>query len=349
MIGKVEFNFLVFTNLLTGQVDGGWSLWKTWSSCVGKCGTIGKRNRSRTCTKPAPKHGGKLCSGESAEIDDCKTGPCPSWASWGGWSQCVATRLRECVSEGKNVDAELCGIKGGEEKKICKKCQGNWGVWGSWGACFSSKPCEAGKKKRSRVCLPFPGFVCNGPKDEEISCPNRCQRVWTGWGAWGSCSKPCGGGSQTRSRRCVAVGHSNVVLTGCLGPASQTNGCNTQGCPVWGPYGSWGACSVTCGTGSRRRHKICVIAGTSTATTGCPNPRPFMDGSCVLPGCPVWSGWSSWSPCKKCRNPNEIVRQTRTRRCVQQGSNNAASGCQGFASESKNCALPDCKCHFFEP
>jgi len=41
-------------------VDGGYSSWSIWSRC--DCAT-GTKKRTRTCTHPAPKRGGKDCSG----------------------------------------------------------------------------------------------------------------------------------------------------------------------------------------------------------------------------------------------------------------------------------------------
>ena len=42
--------------------------------------------------------------------------------------------------------------------------------------------------------------------------------------------------------------------------------------------------------------------------------NPSVKSKCEI----TWTGWGAWSPCKKCRNPNEIVRQIRSRRCCVQ-------------------------------
>ncbi|KAK7478687.1 hypothetical protein BaRGS_00030072 [Batillaria attramentaria] len=44
---------------------------------------------------------------------------------------------------------------------------------------------------------------------------------WGNWGAWSSCSKPCGG-TRTRHRTCHGGG--------CSGSSSQTSTCSTQAC-----------------------------------------------------------------------------------------------------------------------
>ncbi|XP_061656899.1 netrin receptor UNC5D-like isoform X2 [Syngnathoides biaculeatus] len=48
-------------------VDGGWGAWTEWSECGGDC----ERRRSRECTAPQPKHGGRLCDGAALAADNC--------------------------------------------------------------------------------------------------------------------------------------------------------------------------------------------------------------------------------------------------------------------------------------
>uniref|UniRef100_A0A3P8ZQM9 Netrin receptor UNC5 n=1 Tax=Esox lucius TaxID=8010 RepID=A0A3P8ZQM9_ESOLU len=53
-------------------VDGGWEEWTEWTVCNAEC----ERQRSRDCTAPEPKHGGKLCEGAAMGIDNCTGGLC---------------------------------------------------------------------------------------------------------------------------------------------------------------------------------------------------------------------------------------------------------------------------------
>merc|ERR1712110_130343 len=46
-----------------------------WSKCDSKCGA-GHTHRARTCTKPAPAHGGKKCVGNAKEEKSCDSGAC---------------------------------------------------------------------------------------------------------------------------------------------------------------------------------------------------------------------------------------------------------------------------------
>uniref|UniRef100_A0A8C7YRP2 Netrin receptor UNC5 n=1 Tax=Oryzias sinensis TaxID=183150 RepID=A0A8C7YRP2_9TELE len=53
-------------------VDGGWGDWSEWSACSSDC----ERQRSRECTAPEPKHGGRLCDGVAVATDNCTGGLC---------------------------------------------------------------------------------------------------------------------------------------------------------------------------------------------------------------------------------------------------------------------------------
>ena len=44
--------------------------------CNQSCGT-GLQERSRSCTQPAPSHGGKACHGHPGESRECNTHLCP--------------------------------------------------------------------------------------------------------------------------------------------------------------------------------------------------------------------------------------------------------------------------------
>ena len=56
-------------------VNGNWGAWRPWSTCTKTCGG-GVKRRTRTCSNPAPKNGGRACTGSSAESQTCNTLPC---------------------------------------------------------------------------------------------------------------------------------------------------------------------------------------------------------------------------------------------------------------------------------
>lgn len=55
-------------------VDGEWDLWTDWTPCNVTCGG-GELWRTRQCEQP--KHGGLDCEGDSIQVKDCNTFPCP--------------------------------------------------------------------------------------------------------------------------------------------------------------------------------------------------------------------------------------------------------------------------------
>ena len=62
--------------IIINSVDGGWSDFGVWSECSETCGG-GTQSRSRTCSNPAPAHGGAECQGVESETQNCNTQACP--------------------------------------------------------------------------------------------------------------------------------------------------------------------------------------------------------------------------------------------------------------------------------
>ena len=69
--GKVYF-YGISINFV---VAGIWTSWSLWGQCSATCGG-GIKERSRSCTDPAPAHGGATCSGEGNEKQNCSTSAC---------------------------------------------------------------------------------------------------------------------------------------------------------------------------------------------------------------------------------------------------------------------------------
>tara|TARA_Y100001960_G_C14774861_1_gene882480 strand:- start:3356 stop:4660 length:1305 start_codon:yes stop_codon:yes gene_type:complete len=99
-----------------------------------------------------------------------------------------------------------------------------------------------------------------------------CTASWN-VGSWSSCSKSCGGGTQTRSISCPA----NYK---CIGTKPTTSrSCNTHLCTASWRVGSWSGCSKSCGGGSQSRSVTCPTGYKCTAY------KPSTSQSCNTQQC----------------------------------------------------------------
>ena len=56
--------------------DCEWSEWTETSPCSASCGKNASKNKTRSILSEA-QHGGKNCSGDSTQIENCNLQPCP--------------------------------------------------------------------------------------------------------------------------------------------------------------------------------------------------------------------------------------------------------------------------------
>ncbi|XP_027058955.1 A disintegrin and metalloproteinase with thrombospondin motifs adt-1-like isoform X3 [Pocillopora damicornis] len=342
------------------RVNGGYSTWSKWSACTALCGT-GKQLRTRTCTNPSPKNGGKTCSGSSQQERPCFLRPCPvhgGWSKWSGWTSCSQTcgtgfqvRSRSCTNPKPKHGGRLCtGLK--SNKRICRRqrcpVNGGWSSWSGWTSC--TKPCGTGSQERARSCTnPRPqhgGKSCSGSAKLERSCnqqPCPVHGGWSRWSGWTSCTKSCGTGSQERFRGCTnpRPKHGGRL---CTGQTRDKRNCNKKQCPVnggWSSWSGWTSCSNSCGKGSRER------------TRSCTNPRPQHGGnscsgsaklvrSCNQQPCPVDGGWSGWGVWSDCSHPCDVGEQRRSRTCTAPSPLYGGKSCPGAGNEQRVCNTHPC-------
>jgi len=222
--------------------------WSSWSACSKSCGG-GSQTRTRTITKPA-SNGGKDC-GSLVETQSCNSIACPTdcvTSDWSTWSACskscgggTQTRTRTvtkpaanggkdcgsltetqpcntqaCITPGAVVSSNgRCGPDNGETRCSDGQCCSIHGWCGSGlDHCVNAK----------RSDTTYDGK--NAPTAASLATINCEVSPWT---SWGTCSKTCGGGQQTRTRTITKQPANGGTSCPTL---SESQSCNTQVCPT---------------------------------------------------------------------------------------------------------------------
>ncbi|XP_052715476.1 A disintegrin and metalloproteinase with thrombospondin motifs adt-1-like isoform X1 [Crassostrea angulata] len=122
-------------NINECPVDGNFSDWGAWTMCSVTCGG-GTRMRSRTCTNPSPQFGGKECSDESGQSENCNNISCPvdgGYSEWSVWAECTvpcgggtSMRERTCTNPSPQHGGKQCEGEANEtvecNTNICSIC-----------------------------------------------------------------------------------------------------------------------------------------------------------------------------------------------------------------------------------
>ncbi len=212
--------------------------------------------------------------------------------------------------------------------------------WSGWSAC--SKTCGGGLMNRTRTVktAPLNGGTACPPSTESSTCNNQecpVDCVVSDWSAFSSCSATCGGGTQTRTRTVTTKPTFNGAA---CPPLTESQVCNTQGCPV-NCVGSWVGCNVTCGTGI---DTYTITTPAANGGTACPT----ADGAtkaCVLAPCGVdavgnWEGASTsnpdgWSACSATCGQGTQTRKYKV--TVKSAGGGATTPYQDGYQESRAC------------
>ena len=307
-------------------VDCALSSWSSWGACSKSCshekftlmGAVllggGVHTRQRSVTR-APAYEGSAC-GVLQDTKPCETVPCPvncevtSFTKWGGCNRTCGggTRVRSrAVLSHPAHDGWPCPAL--TESGACNNvpCAVDCAVseWSDWSSC--SATCETGAALRTRSIILSEangGRACGRLSDNKAchrgACPIDCDV--SEWGHWSVCSQTCGAGLRSRARMVVTP----VLAVGAVCPnLSEARHCHDQPCPidcVLSHWLSWEECDVTCGGGSRTRHRhVAQGALHGGACAGDSENEP-----CNIFGCPVdcmLSAWGSWSACSEvCHN-----------------------------------------------
>ncbi|XP_066596034.1 semaphorin 5c isoform X2 [Prorops nasuta] len=287
---------------------GQWTSWGVWSECSRACNG-GIRVRRRTCESPSRK-GSSECLGSDIQMEECNTHSCGETKRFSAWTPWLA------------VNATLQnGNLGYVEKRFRFSCRAQTDDPSSVRVQLA--------KEEERYCR-NDGSCLRGGSNVNSFLDSTTDNGWGEWTSWSPCDQPCGGGSQSRARKC------EVPL--CDGQSVQSRMCNLHQCRTtgnengmaegqWSCWTDWSECSVSCGVGFRKRTRECL------GSEGCEGPRLVRE-ACEMPSCESLAGWESWSRWTPCDGDHQ---QHRKRICLQHGN----GLCQGSSRETRDC-LPDC-------
>ncbi|XP_015268441.1 PREDICTED: SCO-spondin [Gekko japonicus] len=327
-----------FCNLQACKVDGAWSKWSPWSWCDRSCGG-GRSARTRICTSPPPKNGGRPCPGEKYHVRVCNPQPCEESCPPGmHQTDCASKCPRHCWDLQEGI---VC--QDGEDCEPGCRCPD--GTLEQDGACISPDHCECTDAQGHSWA---PGSThddgCNNCSCTEgrLLCtndtcpPGDC--AWSLWSTWSPCSATCGSGRHTRFRTATSGSWDSE----CLKEQLQTRHCAPGPCPplclredeemqlgsmwllgecqqcictpegvycmdiacavhgAWTPWSPWSDCPVTCGRGTQIRTRACINPPPRNNGSPCPGPETQAQ-NCTAQPCPgaELCQWSPWSQCSR--------------------------------------------------
>lgn len=313
--------------------------WSAWNQCTATCGG-GVRQRSRTATGfdcpttteevacnthscgdgsgSIPISTDGKCGNNSPVGAACPGVQCCSQYGWCGTGTAYCTNSQ--IPTGPGGDGDDDAGAGGGVIDDDDSGTGGGGGGGSGAMCANCWPGTSGPCKGANgVCYDYyvGTTMCPGLTSQcGVVDPDRDCEVDV-WSAWGSCSVPCDGGTQTRRRDVLMPPYGGGAP--CPSPLEESRSCNTQPCPDDNPggdidcavsdWGLWGECSVSCGGGEAVRRRTVVVAPRGDGTL-CPTleeKRP-----CNPEACPDHSKCSNCFPGTSgpCQSYNGVCWQT---------------------------------------
>ncbi|XP_076443960.1 coadhesin-like [Babylonia areolata] len=338
----------------------GWTAWAV-NRCTQTCGG-GLKRYSRRC-KGQGTSCSRLCEGSSTKEESCNTQTCcvdsiHGWNAWSRYGRCSKTcgtgtrrRTRSCRGAGTDC-SYLCSGPDSETgrcgtQQCCDDNTHGWTTWSQYGRC--SKTCGTGTRQRTRTCKGAGtdcSYLCADSNSETANCQIQecCELSTHGWAGWTvtiTCTKTCGGGLRRYTRQCKSRGTSCSRL--CDGSSTKEEPCKTQTCcdqqtHGWTDWSQYSRCSKTCGSGTRRRTRICkgdgtdcshLCSGANSETVNCKNEECCVDSE---------HGWTAWSSFGRCSQNCGEGTQQRSRRCRASGTS-CARLCVGSYTDSRECTV----------
>jgi len=274
-VGKADAEYIYVLNAENKapeieKIDGGFSEWSDWTPCTKSCGQ-GEKIRERTCSNPEPVGAGAPCVGSTTEAATCLVKECPVQAIWPQdfkWSPAGIPAGYKCVQINEPADKDtwgdnfLCwkdvrldpGFKWSSDGTIAgMRCtqisEGSEPLSNGWNNNYLCVPTtspfhfswsSAGKIAGSQCLQWLEAADPNTWKDNYLCSGATVNCAWNAWGAYGTCSKTCGQGSQTRSRTNTPAQYGGVA---CSGSTTSSKSCQVRSCPAiggyWNTYTGW--------------------------------------------------------------------------------------------------------------
>ncbi|XP_067932084.1 A disintegrin and metalloproteinase with thrombospondin motifs 9-like [Watersipora subatra] len=290
--------------------------WKVspWDQCSVSCG-YGQQMRLVECYNKTLHTvvSDNLCDGgeKPAEMTVCQADPCPTWKvyAWGKCSgQCnmstsVQTRTVRCLSADnqQQVPSSQCdSLTKPPSTRPCKDCS-HWEAE-DWSEC--SETCGVGIQARRLLCVSSKGVTrdnddcSNEPRPRLI---RSCQIIpCSQWQTqpWSQCSATCKDGYRNREVNCInsqsLQSLPNTMCDSNTKPAIKEICMVEPECPKWNAS-QWSQCSVSCGTGVRRRNVTCTGPDELCDISS----KPSSVVPCKLVTCHPGFEWKAerWSEC----------------------------------------------------
>ncbi|XP_066942937.1 hemicentin-1-like isoform X1 [Macrobrachium rosenbergii] len=123
---------------------------------------------------------------------------------------------------------------------------------------------------------------------------------------------------------------------------------------MWGSWGPWSSCSVSCGKGQQERRRACDSPAPRHGGAPCKGddandrsethsrPHDIHTRPCRPQPCPVDGNWSPWDPWSECSVTCGSGVRLRTRYCTAPAPLYGGRPCIGQTVEEEPCKLRDC-------
>ncbi|XP_039260917.2 uncharacterized protein LOC120337254 [Styela clava] len=296
-----------------------------------------------------PEH--HRCQVQRSECRPRETG---EWGAWQVIGECstschggVISEVRDCFDlDGNEIDKDDC--PGGEEQShrfvpcntvLCSDVS----EWEDDEACFvDGVEC---KLRQTRICLSVgegdPALTAECA-EQTIDCPtDECDLSGVSglkWGEWGDCNSTCTSGWHSRTATCVfAIDDSPSTDCDPLTDI-EFEECDEHICHQYHEFAPDEDCSATCGDGTQRYTRTCVV-NSLEVPDGCDEEMR----SCNEGACPnyQYGDWTEWGPCDNTCGPGKW---TRTGTCKDITTGQLSDQCTdgSTTTEEEDCNLDLC-------